>query len=113
MGKTFAGQNGNQMGKTGKYDPQRPLNLWRAASVHREAWVGAPELYIGSPELFTAGYEYGIGGPEDRIAFGSEDLKKHQNNVYPVHWIFIDSRMSKKQVNPMGNLVFSKRENTS
>ena len=63
------------MGKTGKYDPQRPLNLWQAASVHREAWVGAPELYIGSPELFTAGYEYGIGGPEDRIAFGPEDLK--------------------------------------
>ena len=38
--------------------------------------------------------------------------KKHQNNVYPVHWIFIDFRMSKKQVNPMENLVFCKRGNT-
>ena len=63
------------MGKTGKYDPQTPLDLWQAASVHREPWVGAPELHIGNLELFTTGYEYGIGGPEDRVAFGPEDLK--------------------------------------
>ena len=52
-------------GENGQIRYTEHLDLWQAASVHRELKIGVPELCIGSPELYSGGHEHDIGGPED------------------------------------------------